>query len=554
MAPVEDDFPAVVPPPARPPERAGLSPEDADRLRTILRELYQRKYSALRLYEPLPVLDEFHRSAADERLVRGSNRAGKTLGSAVEVARAVTGQDPHGKYPPRDGRCFAIGLDEKHLADVMYRKLFRAGAYKIIRDERTGRWRAFRPAEDAARRREAKPAPPLIPARFVRDVAWKDKKRGVPDKVTLINGWEINFYSSKGQPPQGSDIDLAWIDEECENRLWYSELSARLLDRKGKFVWSATPQVANPDLYNLHCRCEDGDPKVREFVTLLEDNPHIDDDEKAKLAEKLSPEERRVRIKGEFAMTGFIVYPEFDHGVHGVPFFQLPHDWCCYAYIDPGRQVCAGLFGAVPPPDHELSGDVVVFDEFYVRNCDAQKFGDVMKEKTAGRVFQAFVIDSRAGRVTEMGSGMSVEDQYSRALKERGVKSVATAHGFVWGADDPKAGIQAVHAMLHVRPNGRPRLRVFRETTPNLAHEMERYHYRRDPVTRLPTDEPEKRNDHLVDCLRYLAMHDPGYVKPPKHKLPLSGAAAALKAKKERRRRKEGAGGRYVRLGPGRAA
>jgi hypothetical protein len=530
--------------------QAEASYQDSQRLKRLLATYAGRQAESLKIYEPLPLVDRFHADARDERILRGSNRAGKTLGASVECARAVTGQDPYGKYPKANGRAFLVGLDEQHLADVMYRKLFRAGAFKMIRDEVSGAWRAYRPQTDGHRQKEAKPAPPLIPRRLVKEISWKDKKRGIPGLIRLTTGWELNFFSSKGSPPQGSDIDLWWIDEECFNEAWYAELAARILDREGCGWWSATPQIASQQLYDLHTRAEAGDPNVGEHIILLEDNPHITQAAKDKLeASIVSDEERRVRIKGEYAVSGFNVYPEFDPAIHGIDLAgPVPASWCRYLVVDPGRQVCAVLFGAVPPPEEFPDPCLVLYDELYIKHSDAEKFGDGVAGKSAGGVaYEAFVIDHQAGRITEMGSGKNVEEQFSEALKKRGIRSRRTGHTFIWGSTDEKAGRQLVHQHLILKPEtGRSYLRVVKGRLPNFEWEIKRYRHRR--VKGQPTDEVEKKNDHLMDCLRYLVMLEPRYVKPAPAKSKSSYAVRALKAKNERARKKAGPG--RVSLGP----
>jgi hypothetical protein len=548
--PVElDDAPdaTYIPAPVHP---EGMNFAETQRFLHVAGELVNRQCEALRLYEPLPITDRFHACAVDQRLLRGSNRAGKTLAAAVEMARAATGQDPYDKYPKTGGRGAIIGLNENHLADPLYTKLFRAGSFKMIRDLDSGLWRAYHPWSDGGREKDVKRAPPLIPQRFIKEISWKDKKRNVPGIIRMCNGWELFFYSSLGAPPQGTEFDIWWIDEEVENENWYPELSARVLDRKGKGWWSATPQICSQQLYDLHVRSEDGDVNVAEFVVLLEDNPHMGQTEKDKLYANLATdEERRVRIKGEFALTGFKVYPEYSKSIHGIDMDgPCPADWSKYVIVDPGRQVCAVLFGAVPPPAHPHADCVILYDELYLRQCDAVKFAEAMKEKSIGTAYEVFLIDSHASRVTEMGSGMCVEVQYSKALHERGVKCRRTGSGFTWGADDPKAGQTAVHNWLRIREDGTTKLRVVKGRLPHFEWEIERYHFRR--INKLVSDEAEKKHDHLMDDLRYLAMFDPQWCKPPKVKPPASEAVLAMRAKADKRRKKDGSSN-FVRLGPG---
>lgn len=536
-----------------------MTPQHAAQLRALLHEKAKRRAAALALYEPLPVQASFHASRARVNVVRGSNRSGKTLCAAVEVARAVTGRDPYGKYPREGGRCFCVGKDLAHVGEVMWRKLAGSGVgkspFKMIRDSTSGQWRGYRPwdALDLAREEQAQPCPPLIPSSLIAKISWEDKKEEIPSKVVLTNGWELNFFSSLGKPPQGSDIDLWWFDEEIVDPSWFPEMVARTLDRKGRGIWSATPQAGTEALFDLHERAErcqwQENPDVREFVVLLCDNPHVGEVEKRTLAEHLTEEERRVRIEGEFAFISFRVYPEFNVLIHGVDLEgDLPADWTRYLVIDPGHQVCGVLFAAVPPPSVDPE-QVVLFDELYLRECDAARFAAAVAAKCEGTCVQASLMDPNAAVQTEMGSGKTVAQQYTEALQAAGFSAVGTGAGFILACDDREAGRLRVHHLLRSRDDGRgPRLRVARGRCPNLEFEFKRYVKKR--VQGVVLDEPnERRHSHLMHCLRYLALYGPRWVKPRAVKEQPTWAVKALRAKQARAKSRQG--GSFVNLGPG---
>jgi hypothetical protein len=544
---------------------------DLDRLlddqRRILAELVNRSQESLPLYEPLEIQEAFHKAKTQIRLLRGSNRGGKTLPAAVEVARALTGQDPHGKYPLYDGRAYAVGRDGEHCGEVMFRKLFRTRAFFVIRDKETGLWRTWRPWEagDLIRQRETRPAPPLISKRFynAKKIAWEDKKQGIPKHVQFHNGWELNFYSSKGDPPQGSDLDLVWLDEEIIDPRWVPEMLARLLDRNGKFIWSFTPQAGTTQALDLHERgeseVEDGVPdeerSVKEFIVLLDDNKYMAEKAKRDFKRNITDEqEAAVRIGGDYAILGNVVYPEFgkqhivDHvclNAQGQPLLDPPLHWTRYIFVDPGRQRCAVLFGAIPPPSEDPHA--YVYDELYIKDCDAGKFGRAVADKLKDKQLQAMFIDRQEGRKREAGSGRSIEAQYSLALKKAGVKCMATGHDFQAAPSDLKGGIESVYGWLNTNQSGIIRLKVLRPRCKYLIWEMGRYCRKKDPRG-MPTDEVVKRNDHLCDGLRYFAAVDPPYVKPKRRRLTLSWVHKYLADKRARRKKK---GRKNINLGPG---
>jgi hypothetical protein len=475
-------------------------------------------------------------------------------------ARTVRGLNP--RAPKEHGRFLLCGKDLNHCGEVMWRKLVRPGAFKIIRGP-DGAWRAFRPHDpwDAAHAARAKPAPPLLPTNLIKGVAWEDKKSGIPRKVLLHNGWELLFFSSVGEPRQGIDVDAAWFDEEIDHPSWYTETSARIIDRKGFFYWTATPQAGTQHLYDLHCRAHEleaagvEDPPVREFHLTLLENPHLGEKEKRDFAAKLSADEYRIRVLGDFALLGTRVYAEFaPRGPHGCDAFPIPSDWTRYIAVDPGRQVCAVLFAAVPPPGSPHAGRVFLYDELYIRQATAARFAEELRRKLGDQVVHKAIIDMRAGRITEIGSGVTHEEQYRRALAQAGVFRPGHLTGFTWstasGGDDVRAGIEAVRAGLHLDAEGRSKWVVFRDSCPMLLWEAERYSYKKLP-SGIVTDEPIKANDHLIDCWRYLAMARLPYRRPAVKPRAKGYTTDALEAKRrrERARGRDPGWGDSIRLG-----
>jgi len=544
-------------------------------LRRVLNKLALRKIEGLRLLKPLPFQQAFRESMAVERIIRGANRSGKTLEAASEVARACTGQDPLGRYPKENGVCYCVTQDNDQIAQVMYAKLFKPGAFQMIRDLETHEWRSFNPEnpQDADREREAKPSTPLIPKRFVKDISWESKREGIPKSVGLTNGWRIHFYSSNSKPPRGTTIDLGWFDEEVVDREWYSEIAARLIDKAGRFIWSATPQTGTERLYSLHERAlaqggvwiagkwtgEDKrkDPTkqrtIEEFFCTIDDNKHLTEAKREVVKEKFAEDEEsyRVRIGGEFAILSGSVYPEYSPRVHEVDAFDVPLNWTRYLAIDPGTQTCAVLFMAIPPLE---KGDFAyLYDELYIKNCNAAIFGLEMARKQGKQTYQAFLIDMRAARHRDMGAGQKVVEQYSEQLRINKVKSIETGFEFIPGNDNEMAGIGAVRLWLRTRQDGFPKLRVFR-TLENFKKEIR--HYRNKKIKgadgrTMFIDKPDSKNDHLMDNLRYLVQYNPIWVAPKKDPALIGGAIGAWRKRQKERAQKDGSG-QSMMLGPGR--
>lgn len=538
------------------------------RISQLLAARVRRKNEGLRLWRPMPTQAEFHRCLAAERTVIGSNRSGKTTCAAVDFAWCVTGQHPYlsgTKLPKTNGRAAVVGYDWDHIGRVMYEKLLKPGAYDIIRDEVTGQWRPYNPTADEHRKAERHPAPPLIPKRMIKRIAWKAKALNQIKLLELKNGWVVQFFSSEGEPFQGDAVHLLWFDEEINRPSWYTECAMRLVDREGHFIWSATPHVGGDELISLHNRSMDQlpleKPTVREFHLTLLGNRHISDAAKAAIVEKFKdrPEDYRVRVLGEFASKGYKVYPEFSKGVHGFrlkdvwPQGQVPHNWSKYVAVDPGRQICAVLFLAVPPPEAGFGEQWFVYDELYIENSTPEKFASALEMKTREKSFEYALMDMHAGRSRQISGGKSVEQQYHEAMLKCGQHRSDNVwlrfkeKSFWPGFDDLDAGIDQVRSCLYIDSiTDKPRLQVCLETCPNLLTEFDRYSYAKKE-NRL-TDKPKDKWHHLLDCLRYLCSSRPIWCEPKPVPRRKSSAVRRFEEKKRRRFREDK---RTVRFGPG---
>ena len=549
-----------IPPPKKPtePPEIKLSTHALSQLKEVQAELHERRIEALRLYEPMPHQAAFHECIASERIVLGGNRGGKTLCVSVEAARAATGQDPYEKFPKEDGNLVVVGRNWPHIGMVCYPALFKAGAYRIIKDEVTGKWRSYRPGKDEARRAESKPAPPLIPPRYVKETSWVLKSAGYAQKVSLTNGWTIYFYSSEGEPPQGFSADLIWIDEDLNNEAWVGEMLARLADRRGRFVWAAMPHSKNDALLGLCERAEKEvesgreKPLIVKFVLRFLDNAHIDQEEKQKNIERwsaLGADELRMRAEGEFTTESTLMYPNFNKSIHILPRTDLPNvpeEWTKYVAIDPGHAVMAAVFGAVPPDESML----LVYDELYLRNCNALIFGEEFERKCKHQHIRAFILDMHGGTLRDLGSGRLPHELYSEELKKRKIRSEVTGYGFIPGSDDIPARTALVRQMLHIRGDGSTRLKILDGSCPNLQREIKRYRKKTTSVNGqvFVTDIPQTRGEvHAVQCLEYLCAYEPRYHRPPKQFGPDPWWVKWLEDRK-RRQRSEGTKG--VNLGP----
>ena len=536
--------------------QSALGQETSKRFHNLAAEAHRREGEALRLFRPMETQMPFLLSEASERIIRGGNRSGKTVLATAEVASAATGiplTGPDGKELPfrfptdRPLTIWIIGYDQKHIARI-YKFLFTTGIFKkfrIIKDRDTGLMRSWRPwePEDAAREKETKPHPPMIPKRFCPldkppssegpGIAFESKGEQIFSLARLSNGTEIYAFPSGGIAGQGVAVDLIWIDEDIQYPQHVQEWQARRADVQGKIIWSAWPWADNNALALMSRRAEEDarmeKPDITEIVLEFSKNPYMPKESVRKLRKAWRAEGEnvlRARDRGEFLTGLSLVFPSFDLDLHGVPCqerekdqldkvlsrtnWRVPDDWTHYLGIDPGYAHIGIIFAAIPPT--QFGDYFVVYDEIYAERATPEDMVKELKKKMGQRKFHAFVMDARFGRQTQT-SGITTAQQWAQAFDAGGLRSRLTDTGFIPGSDDIFARNMIVRKWLQPRQDGTTKFRIFRDTTQYTQHEFISYKRKvtRDDIT----DKIKDKDNHLMDALAYLAASDPVFYLPP---------------------------------------
>ena len=234
-------------------------------------------------------------------------------------------------------------------------------------------------------------------------------------------------------------------------------------------------------------------PEKDEEVKLYSDNPHLPADY---IKHLLSMPEQWVNRYVYCSWDDFagLVYPEFKEETHLVKPFDIPNWWNHYVVYDYGyRNPTSILFAA---SDDE--GTIYVYDLIYVSEHTIEMLVPKVERRLKRGVNYTFLADPSIVRTERDGN--SVADEWYE-------------YGIEWekAKNDKRAGFERVSAYLRLDSNERSKLLFFK--TLNMKHLVEEivdYKWRELKhgfENRNLPEEPVKKNDHAMDCLRYLVHY-----------------------------------------------
>jgi phage terminase large subunit-like protein len=307
------------------------------------------------------------------------------------------------------------------------------------------------------------------------------------------HGATIDFMSTEQDPDKFGGVDLHRVhyDEEPDGpnveTIW-QESRWRLLDHGGDTVLTMTPLFGVSSL--VHDRVWDRrkDPGIFAIQASVWDNPHIDPQEISEALEGMTEEEKRARVYGEFVHFAGLFFDEFQITRHVPEKIPTPQDlktWDVIVGIDPGLERSAVTWVAFDGENHAL-----VFAELYPHDTLIPEIADQIRAKNLewGIEPTYYVIDP-AARIRGQVSREMIQSAYER----EGIPTIYGQNERGPGILEMKRRLQ--QDALHISPD-----------CANLIWEFGRY--RKDPNSRNEFD-AIKKDDHLLDSLRYVCMERP---------------------------------------------
>jgi hypothetical protein len=264
----------------------------------------------------------------------------------------------------------------------------------------------------------------------------------------------------------------------------------------------------------------------------------------------------RSRLYGEFEESEGLIYDDWFRSLHWIEPFPIPHNAALYRVYDHGRRnPGAALWGAVPKPGSTHTWDtpsgrmiakwpedevvMIIYRDYYVRDRVISDHADgIIKASGNDKVSRG---EARVGNLTyqkwqEYFTGeryvVTLDDPRSHNSPDNEspymIGDLYSIHGL---SMQPSSSMKVVDRIDVVREwlkpdysrkhvltgkDGFVKLMAF-NTLMDFTNEIEGYRNKAQPNRRGVSEgnlieEPQKKNDHLMDCLSWLCCYGPYYV------------------------------------------
>jgi phage terminase large subunit-like protein len=328
---------------------------------------------------------------------------------------------------------------------------------------------------------------------------------------------------------QGADLDRVHYDEEPPERI-RRENQMRLIDRNGQEMYTMTPLSGMTFTYEAFVEPweklqhgawsydDSGMEKVSvelpqgrtTVVTVdMDDNPHLNEEAKRRIIDDptLSSEERQARKKGRFISFAGLVYgnsfKKEENVLGGVA--EVPEHADVFLGIDPGLRHMAAVVFCYLTWDNQL----VVFDELAIKD---ETIGEVAKrihlKLAEWKVHPQWTVIDPASRNRSAQTGRSDQMEYS----DHGIYTIPGQNSVTTGISAVKARFENVWKFERpaaIAPEDFPTLYVS-DRCDTLLEQVKRYRWAAPSRSEdEPRERPVKRDDHLLDALRYVVMSRP---------------------------------------------
>jgi phage terminase large subunit-like protein len=448
-------------------------PSLSEMLESVADELYSQVESVYS-YTPHPKQKIFHSSEAEEKLLIGGNRSGKTVSNVVECIWRLTKTHPfrpdlNAIKEPIRGRIVTVSLKE--------------GLQKIVLPM-FKKW---------------------MPKKYLINRSWDRSYNKEERTLYLADGSFIEFmtYEQDLEKFAGTSRHFVSFDEEPPMLIW-QECLMRLIDTDGDWWISMTPVEGLTWIFDMIYKpWEEGKrPETLVVKVSMHDNPHLTTRGKEKILKNVTDDEdRQAREEGSFVEVKGLVYKDFSEQLHVRPAFTLKKDMKIWTSLDTGwRHPAAWLWHAVLPTGH-----IVTFHEIVESERTIESLADEVLEWEAENIIsKGLQIYARTGdpamKQVREHTGTSVIGEYAKRGVYIGVEGVPSGTGSV------DIGVTKMTTYLQTLVKGVPLWSCY--NTPVLVKQMKGLRWEKYESKTMDQKKPlkttiDKKSDDAPDSLRY---------------------------------------------------
>lgn len=336
--------------------------------------------------------------------------------------------------------------------------------------------------------------------------------------LTLINGHEIYFWGLDNiEKLKSLEIGMFWIDEVNEvAELTFNVLKGRLRNKHHKKrlgILTSNSEGKNwtykQFVLGKGIRSQEDLEKYRIIKAPSNENTNLPEDYLDVLNSYTGDLFERY-VNASWNVFEGQIFPDFIREVHIIKPFAIPETWRKIGGIDHGERNPSTFVWATISP----SGDIYIYREYSLAGEGVDKHVKNIAELNKGDRLEYIVIDPSVKSVRGT-SGRKVDTEY----KEEWKKHFDYQMPLRYANNDVNAGIARFHKYLRLDPNrlhpvtkkkGSPRIFYF-DTCPIAADETESYRWKKVSPTSEndPDEKPRKKDDHVVDPIRYIIMSRP---------------------------------------------
>ena len=325
---------------------------------------------------------------------------------------------------------------------------------------------------------------------------------GVPVKWTLKNGsvFDILSHEQNTEQYEGWKGHVAWFDEPPPREKYIATLRG-LVDWKGRNWLTLTP-LTQPWIYDeIYTNT---DKKRVNCVTVdMRDNPHLGEEAIKEFEANLTEEEKEARIHGRFLHLSGLVYKEFTPGTHVVDNFKVPSLWTRYMAIDPHERTPTAIMWLAV----DTKGNHWIYDELWLEGMDLKTIAHAILAQEGLDKPRIRLIDPHNDKDNLIAGGFNVRKE----LMKHGVFCQRANSDTQLGKSRIRKALMPMYNPLS--KTVQPQLKIFRSCTQTI-YEFQHYlwdNYKRNVEDYGLKDQVKKKDDHFMDCLRYIYNFNPQF-------------------------------------------